>query len=69
MPVIRQKRILLIPKRLEKNIKQIELADKTGIRQSRFSKIENGYENPSDEEKRLIAKHLKCKIIDIFPEI
>lgn len=47
---------------------QFDVFLKTGIPQCRMSLIENGYIKPKDEEMRKLAKILKCRIVDIFPE-
>ena len=47
---------------------QFDIFLKAGIAQSRLSLIENGYLIPKDEEKLKLAKVLKCRIEDIFPE-
>ncbi len=47
---------------------QFDIFLKAGIPQSRLSLIENGYIQPKDEEKLKLAKVLKCRITDIFPE-
>ena len=47
---------------------QDQLHVETGISQSKISRIENGFIQPSKEEKRLIARFLKEPISKIFPE-
>ena len=51
-----------------REVNQLDIFLKTGISQSRLSLIERGYAIPKDEEKQRLAKFLKCKIADIFPE-
>ncbi len=47
---------------------QDEIHVETGLCQSKISRIENGYIQPSEKEKRLIAKALKEPVSKIFPE-
>ena len=47
---------------------QDQLHIETGLCQSKISRIENGYIQPSEKEKKLIAKVLKKPIFKIFPE-
>ena len=47
---------------------QIELKTRKQISQTRLSRIENGYDAPTDREKRLLAKVLKTPMETIFPE-
>lgn len=47
---------------------QIEAKTKKRITQTRVSRIENGYDDPTEAEKRLLAKVLKTPIDEIFPE-
>ena len=57
----------VIQSRLESNITQQELADKTGINRSDLSKLENGNANPSLKTLKRIAeglgKHLEIKFL------
>ena len=52
--------------RFFKQIIQSRLTLKTGIPQSRISLIENGLVEPSDDEKKRIAKALNVKLEYIF---
>lgn len=52
----------IIKARLENNITQQELADKTGINRSDISKLENGSANPSLRTLKRIAAGLGKKI-------
>jgi len=47
---------------------QFDVFLKTGITQSRISLIENGYVLPKEDEKQRLAKALKCRVEDIFPD-
>ena len=47
---------------------QDQLHIETGLSQSKISRIENGYIQPSEKEKRLIAKVLKEPVSKIFLE-
>ncbi len=47
--------------RFKKNLTQWDIVLPSGIPQSKFSLIERGFIEPSEEEKRQIAKILKVK--------
>jgi len=49
-------------------ISQDQLHIETGLCQSKISRIENGYTQPLEKEKKLIAKALKEPISKVFPE-
>lgn len=54
--------------RLLRGKSQYDLVLETGLHQATISRIENGYEKPTEEKKRLLALSLKVKVSDIFPE-
>jgi len=54
--------------RFKKRKSQIQLFKETGIWPSKISYIENGYWNPSEEEKEKLAKALGVKKEWLFPE-
>mgnify|MGYP001225041895 CR=1 FL=1 len=54
--------------RFNAGLSQYDVALKTGIPQSKISLIENKYSNPNPEERKKIAKAVKSKQEDIFPE-
>jgi len=58
------KRILL-----EKEISQIELADKTGIWNSRLNMIVNGWCRPTEEQAKAISKAIKMPVKELFGEV
>ena len=47
---------------------QDELHLKTGLSQTKISRIERGYIKPSKGDRKLIAKALKKSVKEIFPE-
>ena len=49
-------------------ISQDQLHIETGLSQSKICRIENGFIQPSDEDKKLIARVLRQSIKKIFPE-
>lgn len=55
--------------RFFKGFNQWDISVKTGIPQSRISLIERGYVSPKEDEKKVIAKVLNCKVSDIFPSV
>jgi ribosome-binding protein aMBF1 (putative translation factor) len=52
----------IISARLEQNLTQKELAERTGIRQSNISRIENGNSSPSVATLQLLAKGMGKKL-------
>lgn len=44
-----------------------DLSQKTGIDPAKISLLERGYKVPREDEKEKIAKALRCKVEDIFP--
>jgi transcriptional regulator with XRE-family HTH domain len=51
---------------MEEETSQVVIAGKTGIHESRVSQIIRGHREPSDDEKRAIAKVLKRSVHDLF---
>lgn len=47
---------------------QTTISQKTGIHESRLSRIVRGHDAARDEEKRAIAKALRMTVQDLFPE-
>lgn len=47
---------------------QLQLALKANINQSRISLIENGWDDPTEDERRQIAKAFQLAEADVFPE-
>ena len=54
--------------RFYKGLSQYDITLRTGIPQSKISLIERGYVQPGDDEKERIAKALKCRVGEVFPE-
>lgn len=46
---------------------QVALMHETGISESRLSRIIHGHLPATGEEKRAIARALRCKVGDLFP--
>jgi DNA-binding XRE family transcriptional regulator len=53
--------------RAKKRLTQWDVRKATGIHQSKISLIENGYVNPSEDEKIKIATALGVNVKEIFP--
>lgn len=49
--------------------RQLELAEQLGLHETLLSKFVNGWREPSDEQKKLIARALKAHVRDLFPEV
>ena len=47
---------------------QIVIAKKAGIHETRLSKIVNGHLEPTDDERKVLARVLRRRVVDIFPE-
>lgn len=54
--------------RAERGISQMETAAKAQLSQNRYWKIENGYANPTDDEREHIAAVFDVPVTDIFPQ-
>ena len=46
---------------------QLTISQKTGIQEARLSKIVRGHVEPSDTERKLIARALRKPVADLFP--
>jgi transcriptional regulator with XRE-family HTH domain len=46
---------------------QLTVAQRTGIHESRLSKIIRGHVEPSETERKLIARVLRKPILELFP--
>ena len=53
--------------RAERRITQFLLAKKAGMYASQLSYIENGHIQPSDDERRALAKALGVSVQEVFP--
>jgi transcriptional regulator with XRE-family HTH domain len=53
---------------LQADMRQIDLARKTGLGESRVSRIVNAYRMPTPEEKHKIALALDCAVEALWPE-
>ena len=53
---------------LESGLSQIEVATAADLHESRMSQIVNGWREPTDAERKLLARILKRKPADLFPE-
>ena len=54
--------------RVVKRITQFELRGRTGINPAKISLIENGYIEPTDDEKQRLAEGLGVSVEEIFPD-
>jgi len=54
--------------RFLKGLTQIELEKRTGVHRTSISPIENGYVEPSPEQKKKLAEALDVDIVDIWPQ-
>lgn len=63
-----QKRTALRVRRAELDLNQFEVAAAAGMGRDRFLRIELGYTEPTPDEQKAIAKALKAKRTDLFPE-
>ena len=53
---------------LESGLTQIAVAKAADIHDSRLSRIVNGHDDPSDAEIKALARVLKRKPVQLFPE-
>jgi transcriptional regulator with XRE-family HTH domain len=63
-----QKRMALRVRRAALDMNQFEAAAAAGMGRDRFLRIELGYAEPSKDEQKAIAKALKAKASELFPE-
>ena len=54
--------------RAEKRITQLRVALKAKMQPSRLSHIENGHVEPSETERKRLARALGASLQDVFPE-
>lgn len=54
--------------RAERRITQMDAAAKSKIGVTRFWRIENGYAEPTPEERERLAKLFKVSESDVFPQ-
>ena len=55
--------------RAERRITQLDLAHRIGINPGRYWKIENGYVEPTSQERSALARALKKSVAELFPGI
>lgn len=53
--------------RAEKRLSQLDTCIKTGIKEYRYWRIENGYVIPTAEERAALAKAFGVLVGDVFP--
>lgn len=53
---------------VESERSQVEIAKDADIPESRLSKLVNGHDEPTDTERKSLAKILKKKPAQLFPE-
>ena len=56
-------------RRAERRISQLDLSREVGIGVNRFWRIENGYADPTDEERASIASALGVSEAEIWPDL
>lgn len=52
---------------LDREKTHIVIAKRAGIHQTRFSRIVNGHDEPSEDEKKALARVLRRPVDDLFP--
>lgn len=62
------KRLPLRIRRAALELNQFDVADASGMGRDRYVRIELGYADPTPAEQRAIARALKAKAADLFPE-
>lgn len=53
---------------IDRDVRQTEVARKAGIHMSTLSLIVNGHLEPSEHQKKAIAKVLRLQVHELFPE-
>ncbi len=62
---------MLSPLRKARLLRELSIYDvhqKTGVDTAKISLIERGYKIPSEAEKKRLAKALKTRVEEVFPE-
>lgn len=54
--------------RAERRMTQLALANKARLNVARVSFFENGHRDPTDAERKRLARALKAEVIDVFPD-
>ena len=62
------KRTRLKVKRAERGLRQMEIARRTSIAYSRYVRIENGYTDPTGNERGALARLYQTTVGELFPE-
>lgn len=52
--------------RAERDISQLDLAVKVGMSHNRYWRVENGYTEPTDEERNTLASTLGVPVAEIW---
>lgn len=56
-------------RRAELDVTQFEVAKKIGLDHSKLSRIENGYQDPSPDEIKALARALDAQPHELFPTL
>ena len=54
---------------LQAGLTQADISQRTGIHDTKLSKIVRGYREPSEAEQKAIAKVLRRAVHDLFPQV
>lgn len=65
--MVRKSRNRLKVLRAEREITQMDLALKVGLSRDRYWRIENGYEEPTDDERARLSKALRAETSELWP--
>lgn len=55
--------------RADRRITQLDTALKAGISANRYWRIENGYDEPTEAERKKLARILKSDVETLFPAV
>lgn len=67
--MVNDRRTALRVRRAMLDLTQLEVARLAGMHMIRYSRIENSVFDPTPAERKAIAKALKAKADDLFPEL
>lgn len=69
MFMVTDRRTAMRVRRAALNLTQLQASRLVGMHMLRWNRIENSYTDPTPDEQKAIAKALKAKREDLFPEL
>ena len=63
---MKRKRLKIL--RIERDWTQMDVSERTKIPYQRYGRIENGYSDPSPDDRAALARLFQSPVADLFPE-